>query len=211
MFLGNMLMPSETHIIRLGSDTLDASKITDSILAKRPELYQESFQLTSCGAVVEDELSAIGFVDLDPKRPIGISQPRLFVYTERNKRGANMSFTALDEILEAVFGKFVLPRGAFFTLWGVIREIHNMNIVEDEYQFALSLFGLAAFTSDRVVVSKYTKDFVRFLEMKGEGLSFDGVDMEGLLPEDAASALIGNLHFGLLQVAYANAVIENQE
>ncbi|MFN8388829.1 MAG: hypothetical protein U0136_00905 [Bdellovibrionota bacterium] len=207
--LGNMLMPEETHLIRLGRDNPRSFDQSVTPLAKRPDLYGDGFYLPYPGVVVEDDMSAIGFVDLDSHRPKGLSRQRMFISIETPSSIRNgPAPQTLMELIALAQVQLSFPEDTFFLTWGAIDSVTNMNIDHRLARLNLSLWGVAGFSKDRLHFAEMSKWFISYVRRQPGGSSVDPA-MDTLLSRIGGS-LAQNLLFGLLQVAYANALLEEK-
>lgn len=209
MFLGNMLTPHQTHIIRLGEYGELKFAPNDGELGSHPKYYLEDFHLPSDGVVLEDTHSSIGLVDLEPGAR-GLCAPRIYIYIERPTRDWNKPVSSLFELLQLVGAELALPSDGFFTSWGLIKNVQNMNIAEEPYFFEFMPFGNIAFSSSGVTHLRYNAEFLRMKGVDIPGVDTSAVPVEELYSHDLADSMVGNLHFSFLQVAYHNWLVDNQ-
>lgn len=207
-FLGNMLMPTETHIIRLGADTPKVFTPADKFLSTRNDLLGDGFYLPGEGVVVEDEFSSIGFVDM-AKGKRGVREPKLFVYIEpRTTSARERKIKTLADLLDAAIADLYLPVDSFLTIWGMIMDVENLNIEGRQVEIKVSTCGMSILSASTVYQSYHSDWFEHYL--KSEKMTTPETSVLCQMIERYSDTLGQNLQQGLLQVAYHNAVVETK-
>ena len=205
-FLGNMLMPQETHIIRLGAGTPKVFAKDDKFLSKRRDLLCEGYYLPSPGVVVEDQHSAIGFVDLQSDGEKGVGKPRLYIYIEGLH--GNIEANSIADLVKAVAFKLTYPADTLFTAWGMINDVSNLNIEAKPVAIQASPWGIALFNGERVFHSMHSDWFNQYLN-RAPLQTEENSELFKLM-HVYGNALGQNLQQAMLQVAYHNAITESQ-
>ncbi len=205
-FLGNMWMPKETQIIRLGPGTPSDFR-GDETLNKRRDLLAEKFFLPTTGVVVEDQMSAIGFVDLK-RGQAGVSQQRLFVHIERvHDALKNQTVGSLGTFSQSLVLSLSLPPESLFSVWGIIGDVQNLNIDNNPVVIPMAIWGTAIFDANRVHTSAHSNWFTHYLQRRESPADAKDTAAFTEMVERIGPVLVQNLQFGLLQVAYHNAII----